>query len=324
MEITRLDFFRKRGGPMAGRNRIRTDLALEETERFRADHVEVHGVEIRERYDKEKDVRTTVVRITTENGAKTMGKPQGTYITIEAPDLSVPDEDYHREISEELAHHVRELIDFGRQQSVLVVGLGNQDITADSLGPRAVGKLHMTRHVIREYGLKSDPHMKMHQISGIAPGVMAQTGMETLEIVQGIVSETKPDVVIAIDALAARSTARLNRTIQITDTGISPGSGVGNHREGLNEENLSVRVIGIGVPTVVDAATIVHDSMASLLEALEEEEQKEFLEEMISPKLYAMFVTPKDVDETVGYLSFTISEGLNLAFSDSLIEEDMS
>lgn len=309
---------------MAGRDRIRTDLALEATERFKEDNVEVHGVEVREKYDKEKDVRTTVVRITTENGAKTMGKPQGTYITIEAPDLSVPDEDYHREISEEVAHHLRELIDFGHQQSVLVVGLGNQDITADSLGPRAVGNLHMTRHVIREYGLKSSSHMKMHQISGIIPGVMAQTGMETLEIVQGVVSETKPDVVIAIDALAARSTARLNRTIQITDTGISPGSGVGNHREGLNEENLSVRVIGIGVPTVVDAATIVHDSMASLLDALEEEEQKEFLEEMISPKLYTMFVTPKDVDETVRYLSFTISEGLNLAFSDSLIREDMS
>ena len=155
--------------------------------------------------------------------------------------------------------------------------------------------------------------MKMHQISGIVPGVMAQTGMETLEIVRGVVSETKPDLVIAVDALAARSTTRLNRTIQITDTGISP-----------NEENLSVRVIGIGVPTVVDAATIVHDSMAELLEALEEDEQKEFLEEMISPKLYTMFVTPKDVDETVRYLSFTISEGLNLAFSDSLIEEDRS
>lgn len=309
---------------MAGRDRIRTDLALEATERFKEDNVEVHGVEVREKYDKEKDVRTTVVRITTENGAKTMGKPQGTYITIEAPDLSVPDEDYHREISEEVAHHLKELIDFSQQQSVLVVGLGNQDITADSLGPRAVENIHMTRHVIREYGLKSCFHMKMHQISGIVPGVMAQTGMETLEIVQGVVTETKPDVVIAIDALAARSTARLNRTIQITDTGISPGSGVGNHREGLNEENLSVRVIGIGVPTVVDAATIVHDSMANLLDALEEEEQKEFLEEMISPKLYTMFVTPKDVDETVKYLSFTISEGLNLAFSDSLIREDMS
>ena len=125
-------------------------------------------------------------------------------------------------------------------------------------------------------------------------------------------AETKPDVVIAIDALAARSTRRLNRTIQITDTGINPGSGVGNHRVGLTEENLQVKVIGIGVPTVVDAATIVHDSMAHLLDTLEETEQKEFLEEMIAPHLH----TPKDVDETVKHLSFTISEGLNMAFEE--------
>ena len=156
----------------------------------------------------------------------------------------------------------------------------------------------------------------MHRVSGIVPGVMAQTGMETAEIIQGVVAETKPDVVIAIDALAARSVRRLNRTIQITDTGIHPGSGVGNHRNGLTEENLQVKVIGIGVPTVVDAATIVLDSMAHLLDALEEAEQKEFLEEMIAPNLYSMFVTPKDVDETVKYLSFTISEGLNIAFSE--------
>ncbi len=244
-----------------------------------------------------------------------MGKPQGTYITIEAPDLSVPDEDYHREISEEVSHHLRELIDLGRQLSILVVGLGNQEITAVSLGPRTVSNLHMTRHVIREYGLKSNGHMKMHQISGIVPGVMATDRKWKLwKIVRGVVSETKPDLVIAVDALAARSTTRLNRTIQITDTGISPGSGVGNHREGLNEENLSVRVIGIGVPTVVDAATIVHDSMAELLEALEEDEQKEFLEEMISPKLYTMFVTPKDVDETVRYLSFNHFRGNESGF----------
>lgn len=156
---------------------------------------------------------------------------------------------------------------------------------------------------------------QLHSISGIAPGVMAQTGMETSEIIRGIVQETKPDVLIAIDALAARSTKRLSRTIQITDTGIHPGSGVGNHRHGLTEESMGIKVIGIGVPTVVDAATIVHDSMSHLLDALEETEQKEFLEEMISPHLHTMFVTPKDVDETVKYLSFTISEGLNMAVS---------
>lgn len=300
---------------MLGNYKIRTDLALETTERFSEENVEIRGVEIKEDYNEEKDVRTTVVKIKTENGAKSMGRPQGNYITIEAPNLSVPDEDYHREISEEIARHLRQIIDLSREQSILVVGLGNQAITADSLGPRVVENLRMTRHIIREYGLKSMGEEKMHRTSGIIPGVMAQTGMETSEIIQGVVSETQPDVVIAIDALAARSTRRLSRTIQITDTGINPGSGVGNHRVGLTEENLQVKVIGIGVPTVVDAATIVHDSMAHLLDALDEAEQKEFLEEMISPHLHSMFVTPKDVDETIKYLSFTISEGLNIAFS---------
>lgn len=300
---------------MSGSRRIRTDLALETTERFAEENAEIRGVEVHEEYDEEKDVRTTVVKIVTENGAKSMGRPQGTYITIEAPELSTPDEDYHREISEELSTHLRKLIDLKKEKSVLVVGLGNAAITADALGPQVVDNLLMTRHIIKEYGLRGIKHEKMHRISGIAPGVMAQTGMETAEIVQGIVSETKPDVVAAIDALAARSVHRLSRTIQITDTGIHPGSGVGNHRNGLTEENLQVKVIGIGVPTVVDAATIVHDSMAHLLDTLEETEQKEFLDEMIAPNLYSMFVTPKDVDETIKYLSFTISEGLNIAFS---------
>ena len=300
---------------MLGSYRVRTDLALETRERFTEEHVEVRGVEVCENYNEEKDIRTTVVKICTENGAKAMGRPQGNYITIEAPHLSIPDEDYHREVSEEVAHHLRQLVDLKSEKSILVVGLGNQAITADSLGPHVVENLKMTRHIIREYGLKGLGEEHMHRTSGIIPGVMAQTGMETSEIVEGIVSETKPDVVIAIDALAARSVKRLNRTIQITDTGIHPGSGVGNHRNGLTEENLQVKVIGIGVPTVVDAATIVHDSMAHLLDTLDEAEQKEFLEEMISPHLHSMFVTPKDVDETVKYLSFTISEGLNLAFS---------
>lgn len=300
---------------MLGSYGIRTDLALEATERFTEENVEIRGVEISEDYDEEKDVRTTVVKITTENGARTMGRQQGNYITIEAPGLSMSDEDYHREISEKLALHLKKLLHLEREQSILVVGLGNSAITADSLGPHVVDNLYITRHMIREYGLKSMGKERMHRVSGIIPGVMAQTGMETSEIVQGIVAETKPDVVIAIDALAARSTRRLNRTIQITDTGINPGSGVGNHRVGLTEENLQVKVIGIGVPTVVDAATIVRDSMAHLLDALEETEQKEFLEEMISPHLHTMFVTPRDVDETVKYLSYTISEGLNIAFS---------
>ena len=317
---------------MAVSKRIRTDLALETTERFKEENTEIRGVEIQEDYDEEKDVRTTVVRIVTENGAKAMGRPQGTYITIEAPDLSEPDEDYHREISEEISKHLKQLIDLKKEKSILVVGLGNAGITADALGPHVVENLRMTRHIIREYGLRGIDHEKMHRVSGIVPGVMAQTGMETAEIVQGIVSETKPDVVVAIDALAARNTKRLNRTIQVTDTGINPGSGVGNHRHGLNEKSIGVPVIAIGVPTVVDAATIVNDTMFNLITAmnqsselktlgntlgeLNETEKYELIRELLSPNLNTMFVTPKDIDESVKRLSFTISEGLNIALID--------
>lgn len=295
--------------------RIHTDLALETKEKFEEDHVEIRGVVIEEDYNEEKDIKTTVVKIETENGAKTMGRPQGIYITMEAPNMSVPDEDYHREISKELARHMKKLLPVKKEMKVLVVGLGNREITPDALGPDVVANLHITRHIIQEYGVRGMGEEYAHAVSGLVPGVMAQTGMESMEIIRGVVEETRPDVVIAIDALAARSTKRLNRTIQITDTGINPGSGVGNHRNGLSEETLGVKVIGIGVPTVVDAATIVHDAMSHLLDTLEETEQKEFLEEMISPSLHSMFMTPKDVDETIKRLSYTISEGLNMTFA---------
>lgn len=299
---------------MLGNYRVRTDLAVESKEKFEKDNVEISGVVIHEDYDKERDLRTTVVKIETEHGARMMEKPMGTYITLEAPDMAVPDEGYHREISEKIAEHIRRLAGLNQEKSVLVAGLGNLQITPDALGPRAVQNLRITRHIIREYGVAGTGQEHAHQVSSIVPGVMAQTGMETLEILQGIVRETKPDVVIAIDALAARSTKRLNCTIQITDTGINPGSGVGNHRCSLNEKSLGVPVIGIGIPTVVDAATIVHDAMAHLLETLEEAEIEEFLSELITPSLSSMFVTPKDIDETIRRLSFTVSEGLNLAF----------
>ena len=315
---------------MAVSKRIRTDLALETTERFKEENTEIRGVEIQEDYDEEKDVRTTVVRIVTENGAKAMGRPQGTYITIEAPDLSVPDEDYHREISEEISKHLKQLIDLKKEKSILVVGLGNAGITADALGPHVVENLRMTRHIIREYGLRGIDHEKMHRVSGIVPGVMAQTGMETAEIIQGVVAETKPDVVVAIDALAARSVRRLNRTIQITDTGIYPGSGVGNHRYSITKETTGIPVIAIGIPTVVEAATIVYDSMSALIDELAhaeslqplktswnrltEAEHRNLVRELLSPQLNHMFVTPKDIDAEIKRMSYTISEAINLAF----------
>ena len=279
---------------------VRTDLALEARERFEED-AEIRGVSVEEQYDEKRDIRLTKVFIESENGAKAMGKPVGVYITLEAPKLSEEDKDYHREVSETLADCLRELLGTGKERSVLIVGLGNREVTPDALGPEVVGNLRITRHLVREYGSAAFGTERVHLISGIVPGVMAQTGMETLEIVRGVVEETKPDVVVAIDALAARSTKRLNRTIQISDAGIHPGSGVGNHRHSLTRETIGVPVIAIGVPTVVDAATIVYDAVR--------------YRNAVPPGLNTMFVTPKDIDETIKSLSFTISEALNIALS---------
>ncbi len=316
---------------------VRTDLALEEKERFESDKVEIPGVILEEEYEEELEIQITKVKIETENGAKVMGKPVGEYLTMEAPNMSISDEDYHREISEKLAEKILEMIESDEKQkmselSFLVVGLGNRQVTPDALGPYVVDNLNVTRHIVKEYGKYAMGMEHTGIVSAIVPGVMGQTGMETVEIVKGVVAETKPDIVIAVDALAARNSKRLNRTIQIADTGIHPGSGVGNHRCGLTAETLGVPVIGIGVPTVVDAATIVNDTMENLIRALETSDtlksvgnvmrgynsaQKyELVKELISPHLNGMFVTPKNEDELVKQISYTISEALNFLFSD--------
>ena len=312
---------------------IRTDLALETRERFVSDHVEIPGVSVEETYDEEREIRTTRVVVETENGAKMMGKQVGTYLTIEAPNMAVPDEDYHREISKKLAEDIKELVPERKEEvSVLVVGLGNREVTPDALGPYVADHLHVTRHIVKEYGKYAMGKDQVYLVSAVVPGVTGQTGMETLEIVKGIVEETEPDFVVAIDALAARNSKRLNRTIQITDTGICPGSGVGNHRLALNSETLGVKVIGIGVPTVVDAVTIVNDTMENFIVALEssellksvgetlrsynDAEKQELIRELIAPHLNGMYMTPKNIDDTIKRVSFTISEALNILFSE--------
>ena len=326
---------------MVEKYNIRTDLALEEKERFESDQVEVQGVVLEEEYDKEREIRVTTVRIETENGARTMGKPVGTYLTIEAPNLSSPDEGIHREVSEELAKYLIEVMkkiipESEHDKEVLVIGLGNRQATPDALGPYVADNLNVTRHIVKEYGKYAALEEMNCVVSALVPGVMAQTGMETAEIIKGVVRETKPDLLIVIDALAARNSRRLNRTIQIADTGINPGSGVGNYRNAITKETIGVPVIAIGVPTVVDAVTIVSDTMENLLSALEtseslkgvglvlggysEAEKYELIKELIAPNLNSMFMTPKDIDETVKRLSYTISEGLNLAFSGQSFE----
>jgi len=294
---------------------VRTDLGLEATESVRKDEAgKLRGIAIEE-YDAMEDVHISKVTILTKNAAKSMGKPMGTYITLEAADLQESDEDYHRDISRELARQLRGVLpDIDEEKSILVVGLGNRDVTADSLGPCTVDNLFITRHIIKEYGKQAYRVSKIHQISALVPGVMAKTGMETAEIIKGVIKETKPDIVIVIDALAARSTKRLNRTVQITDTGIHPGSGVGNHRNALTKESLGVPVIAIGIPMVVDAGTIVSDALEKIShEHAGGKASLDYFRNSTDTSLHNMYVTAKNIDETSKRLSFTLSEAINIA-----------
>ena len=299
-----------------GSFQVRTDLALEARESISEADSELHGVSVEEYYREKEDVRVTKVSIDTKNGAKAMGKPMGIYVTMEAPAMAESDEDYHREISKCIAEELLALIpESDREQNVMVVGLGNREVTADALGPQTVDNLFITRHIVKAYGQAAYNCSKMNLLSALEPGVMARTGMETSEIVKGVVKETEPDILIVVDALAARSTKRLNRTIQITNTGIQPGSGVGNHRNALTQQSLGIPVIAIGIPTVVDSATIVMDALEKLLE---EEKGLDAVKLMSRqrppfPELNNMYMTGKDIDAVIKRISFTVSEGINIA-----------
>lgn len=287
---------------------IRTDLALEARESFPEDDVEIKGVILKEEKADEKGITVTVLEIKNEEAAEVMGKPVGTYITIEAGDL-----EEEEALAKEIQKYLKQLMGDTKNKSILVAGLGNREVTPDALGPMVVDALFATRHLIREFGEPFKKRNQMEMLSAIAPGVMAQTGMESREILEGVAASTRPDWIVVVDALAARSIYRLNRTIQITDTGISPGSGVGNNRNALNEQSLGTKVIAIGVPTVVDASTIVEDRMREALakQNFSMEEIEAFLRQVNEGAMHNMFVTPKDVDEAVERISAIISRAVN-------------
>lgn len=317
---------------------IRTDLAVEEKETCTGENKGLKGVSLREWRKASSAIKMTEVVVQDREGARAMGKPEGTYLTMEARDLGWQDEDYHREVSEELAVQLRRMVEKLKEDRavpaagplyVLVVGLGNPSVTPDALGPQVLGNLKVNRS-LAPLNKREEPEAV---ISGIVPGVMAQTGMETAEILRGIIHETEPDLIIAIDALAARSIRRLGTTIQLTDTGIQPGSGVGNHRHSLTADSLGVPVLAVGVPTVVGAAAIVHDTISTMirtlashmetrgmgdfLEQLPPDDQYQLICQLLEPEFGSLYVTPPDIDQTVKRLSYTISEGIHLAFYEN-------
>ena len=291
----------------------RTDLALEAREIWeegaqKADRL--RGVEsaqtVREGYP------VTTVRITTQEGQRALGKPVGTYITLELPGLKRREEDAFPRAVRALAAELKELLpkDVG---GVLVVGLGNRAITPDNIGPSAVGHTLVTRHLVEQVP-QHFGHFR--PVAALAAGVLANTGVESSELVRAMVNRIHPACVIAIDALASRSLSRVCSTIQLADTGISPGSGVGNHRAALNQESLGIPVIALGVPTVVDVATLCADVLA-------EAGRGELEPEALRGHGGGLMVTPRDIDQSVADLSKVIGYGVNLALQEGLTMEEM-
>ncbi len=293
----------------------RTDLAVELREDLNTQEM-IPGVHVSTRINRDNDMKETRIVIDSKEGADRLGKSMGTYITIESEELRCSDEDYHEPMSDSLYRHLKKML--GGKRKILVAGLGNRGVTPDALGPFVVDNLYVTRHLVKEDILACP-----YEISAVAPGVMAQTGMESQEILQGVIAQIHPEALVVIDALAAGNSNRLNKTIQLADTGIAPGSGVGNHRKAITEETMGIKVIAIGVPTVISVPAIVDDAMDVMLEAFgrngtrqametfTEEERYQLACEMVEPYLVNMFVTPKNVDEAIKRISFTISEAIN-------------
>lgn len=292
-----------------------TDLAVEIQEECSGRQGEIPGVVLEQYEEDGKGIRVTKIQIQTADGAKRMGRPIGNYMTLESADKEHSDEHSDKNLSGTklpdtnlLASYINGLLP-SSAHSFLIVGLGNANMTADALGPLTIEKMAQS-------GMASYTSM-------IIPGVFAQTGMESCEIIQGIVQQTSPDCIITIDALAARSAFRLGTTVQLTDTGIRPGSGVGNARKGITKENMKIPVIAIGIPTVVSAAAIVSDAMDSLkqigynetilgsIAMLDKEEYYQLISEVFAPELGSLFVMPKNLDEELDTMSSLLAASLS-------------
>ncbi|WP_420852227.1 GPR endopeptidase [Paenibacillus hamazuiensis] len=281
-------------------------------------------------------ITITLIDITSEEGSRAMGKLPGHYVTIEVPALRQKDTDLQDRVATKFAQEFEKfLAKLGVPQNakVLIIGLGNWNVTPDALGPLVVENVMVTRHY---FELMPDQVSKGYRpVSAVAPGVLGTTGIESSEIVQGIVEKSKPDLVIAIDALASRSLERVNTTIQIADTGIHPGSGIGNKRKGLTLEALGVPVIAIGVPTVVYASTIVNSvidmmhrhferqtsntgQILGMLDQLQDHERIELVKEVLNPVGHDLLVTPKEIDQFIEDIANIIASGLNAALHEAI------
>ena len=336
---------------MPNRRNIRTDLALEaheivcqdaarEIARGNTDQKNsgtLPGVEVEN--DGTDEIKITRVKVTSPTGEASIGKPIGNYITIEVPGLKDNDQELYENSCKALAKELVKITNLGEKSTILIVGLGNWNVTPDALGPRVVSSVMVTRHLLQYVPEQVDKGVR--PVCAVAPGVLGITGIETGEVVKGIVEKVKPDLIIAIDALASRKMDRVSTTIQISDTGISPGSGVGNKRMELSKETLGVPVIAIGVPTVVDAATIANDTIDlvidsminqstkgsdfyEMLNGIDRDEKYELIQEVLKPYIGNLIVTPKEIDEIIERIAKVVANGLNIALHQGITLNDVN
>jgi spore protease len=312
----------------------RTDLAMEAHAMAKGKASHVSGID--EQSQELDGIQISRVHVKNGAGARAIGKKMGHYITLEAPGLRRRDPDLQERMAEAFAAEFKQILNIPENAKVLVVGLGNEQVTPDALGPKVVAKLFVTRHLFNYFPDLLDEGYRT--VCTVSPGVLGVTGLETSEVVKGIVEHVRPDVVIAIDALASRSLTRVNSTIQISDTGIQPGAGVGNKRKALDTANLGCKVYAVGVPTVVDAATIANDSMDLVLNHLKESvpgngasqifdqfnanEKWQLIKEVLEPLGNNLMVTPKEIDEFIDDVAQVVATGLNLALHPGMTMEE--
>ena len=305
---------------------FRTDLASERRDIYnKANKLEndIDGIES-EKEEINENVKVERVKITNENGEKAIGKPIGNYITIDVKKLKIAQDEDIEKAAETLANELKKVVDMhiDNQGEVLVVGLGNIYVTPDSLGPKVINEIEVTRHIIKY--LPQYVEEGTREVSAVSPGVLGTTGIETVEILKGIVDNVKPKLVIVIDALASRSIERISSTVQISDTGIVPGAGVGNTRNEISIKTLGIPVIAIGIPTVVETAVLVNDSLDLFIEKLQDEAKSndylnnlkqednyEEIREVLVPNDYNLIVTPKEIDDLIENMKDIVAKGIN-------------
>ena len=306
---------------------FRTDMALERHDTYlKANNLknEIPGIETEEKREEGENICITKVKIKNKQGEEAIGKPVGIYVTIDIKNLKMADENEIEKAALVVNKELREIIDkhIKPNDDILVVGLGNKAVTPDSLGPNVVKDIDVTRHILKFAPEYIEENTR--PVSAIAPGVLGTTGIETQEILQGIIENVKPKLIIVIDSLASKSIERISSSIQIADTGIVPGAGVGNTRKELSQNTLGVPVIAIGVPMVVEAATIAADSLDlfisrmqqqaksnDYLNELKEEDKYSVIKEVLIEEKFDLIVTPKEIDGLIENMSSVVARGIN-------------